>query len=350
MLLRNWERKIFESVDPARNLEIPESSELISALQKLNRGVTLEELLLHLNSREEIENLYTFGINLVLPINKGTDIMALILLPRRGIISRWSFEDIYSLNYLKAVLPSLIERCQMYENEREIEKHQYRMEQLMVIGEMASGFAHEIRNPLSIISTSVETILRNDIRDDDRIKMLQFIKEETNRINILANKLLSVNFQKRPELERFELSSVLHKLASFLEYQLKDRGILFRIKNKNSYYLYSDPNILFQILLNLSLNSMEAIDREGHMNIDYRGDDSTLSIFVEDDGPGIPPKQRAKVFEPFYTTKKRGTGLGLTVTKKLIENLFGYIDLQPSRRGTVFKITLPILGVGESKT
>jgi signal transduction histidine kinase len=349
MLLRNRERKIFESVNPTHLLEIPESSELMSALQKLNRGVTLEELLLHLNSREEIESLYAYGINLVLPINKGTDIIALILLPRRGIISRWSYEDIYSLNHLKAVLPSLIDRCQMYENEREIEKHQYRMEQLMVIGEMASGFAHEIRNPLSIISTSVETILRNDIRYDDRIKMLQFINEETNRINILANKLLSVDFQKKPELERFELSAVLHKLGSFLEYQLKDRNILFRIKNRNSYYLYSDPNILFQILLNLALNSMEAIDSEGHMSIDYKGDDNTLSIFVKDNGPGIPLKQRARVFEPFYTTKKRGTGLGLTVTKKLIENLFGYIELQPSRRGVVFKVTLPIHGVGEYK-
>jgi signal transduction histidine kinase len=349
MLLRNRERKIFESVDPTHNLEIPESSELMSALQKLNRGVTLEELLLHLNSRDEIESLYAYGINLVLPINKGSDIIAFILLPKRGIISRWSYEDIYSLNYLKAVLPSLIDRCQMYENEREIEKHQYRMEQLMVIGEMASGFAHEIRNPLSIISTSVETILRNDIHDDDRIKMLQFIKEETNRINILANKLLSVNFQKKPELERFELSAILHKLGSFLEYQLKDRNILFSIKNRNSHYLYSDPNILFQILLNLALNSIEAIDREGHMSIDYKGDNTTLSIFVEDDGPGIPPKQRARVFEPFYTTKKRGTGLGLTVTKKLIENLFGYIELQPSRQGAVFKVILPIRGVGESK-
>jgi signal transduction histidine kinase len=85
------------------------------------------------------------------------------------------------------------------------------------------------------------------------------------------------------------------------------------------------------------------------MSIDYKGDNTTLSIFVEDDGPGIPPKQRARVFEPFYTTKKRGTGLGLTVTKKLIENLFGYIELQPSRQGAVFKVILPIRGVGESK-
>jgi signal transduction histidine kinase len=349
MLLRNRERSMFESVDTRHDLQIPASSELLSALQKLNRGVTLEELLLQMNSREEIERLHAFGINLVIPINKGTDIIALLLLPKRGIISRWSYEDIYSLNYLKAVLPSLIDRCWMYENEREIEQHQYRMEQLMVIGEMASGFAHEIRNPLSIISTSVETILRDDIQEHDRIKMLQYIREETNRINILANKLLSVNFQKKPDLERFELSAILLKLGAFLEYQMKDKSIEYVVKNEDPCYLYSDPNILFQILLNLALNSIEAAGSDGgRISIDYRENGSALSIFVEDDGPGIAAKQRSRIFEPFYTTKKRGTGLGLTVTRKLIENLFGNIELQPSRRGASFKVTLPILDTGEA--
>ncbi len=349
MLLRSPERGVFESVDSAHPLEISESGELVATLVKLNRGMTLEELLLHLNHREEIERVYAYGINLILPINKGKDIIALILLPKRGIISRWSYEDIYSLNYLKAVLPSLIDRCQMYENEREIEKHQYRMEQLMVIGEMASGLAHEIRNPLSIISTSVETILQKDVHEKDRIKMLQFIREETNRINILANKLLSINFQKKPELERFDVVAIMQKLRSFLEYQLKDRDISFSVMNEKAFHLYSDPNILFQVLLNLALNSMEAIGRGGNIIVDYTDNDTTLSIVIQDDGPGISPKQRAKIFEPFYTTKKRGTGLGLTVTMKLIENLFGKLELQPSKDGAAFKITLPILNVSELK-
>jgi len=347
MLLHNPERQVLESLDKERPLAIHERSELIDVLTKLNRGVTLEELLLYVNQREEIKKLHEYGVNLVLPINRGQEMVALILLPKRGIISRWSYEDIYSLNYLKAVLPSLIERCQMYENEREIEKHEYRMEQLMVIGEMASGLAHEIRNPLSIIATSVETILNNDVGRENRIKMLQYIMEETNRINILANKLLSINFQKKPKLERFDVVSVIHKLRSFLEYQLKDRGIEFSIVNENPCQLYSDPNILFQVLLNLALNSMEAIRSAGTIRVDYEKSDTTISLIVSDNGPGIPPKQRERIFEPFYTTKKKGTGLGLTVTRKLIENLFGYIELLSSKGGAVFKISLPILNLSE---
>jgi signal transduction histidine kinase len=237
----------------------------------------------------------------------------------------------------------------MYENEREIEQHQYRMEQLIVIGEMASGLAHEIRNPLSIISTSVETILKNEIKEQDKIKMLQFIQEETNRINILANKLLSINFQKKPELETFNIAASLQRLKSFLEYQLKDRNIKFHIMKDEQFYIYSDPNILFQILLNLSLNSIEAINRNGSIDVDYSISDTTVSIFMKDDGLGISPRLRNKIFEPFFTTRKKGTGLGLTVTRKLIENLFGYIELLPSKKGAHFKVTLPLMTVNEMK-
>jgi signal transduction histidine kinase len=349
LLLRNQGNGCFESVDEKKNLAIPESSELVGVLKTVNRGMTLEELLLYLNHREEIEQLHAYGINLVLPVSKGTDTIALVLLPKRGIISRWSYEDIYSLNYLRAVLPSLIERCQVYENEREIEKHQYRMEQLMVIGEMASGLAHEIRNPLSIISTSVETMLKNEIGDQDRAVMLQYVQEETNRINILTNKLLSINFQRKPVLERFDVIGIMHKLRMFLAFQLKDRRIEFVIANEQSYQLYSDPDIIFQVLLNLSLNSMEAIGSGGRITLYYETDETMFYLLVSDDGPGISAKQRDRIFEPYYTTKRKGTGLGLTVTRKLIENLFGYIELLPSKRGARFKIRLPIMTVSETR-
>ena len=155
--------------------------------------------------------------------------------------------------------------------------------------------------------------------------------------------------KKFSKLKSNDLKKLKEELKKLDIMQLKDRNIQFFVKNKHPCYLNSDPDILFQILLNLALNSIEAIDREGHMSIDYRGNETTLSIIVEDDGPGIPVKQRARIFEPFYTTKKRGTGLGLTVTKKLIENLYGYIELQHTRHGAAFKVTLPTLGTGELK-
>ncbi len=101
--------------------------------------------------------------------------------------------------------------------------------------------------------------------------------------------------------------------------------------------------------MNLSLNSIDAINNNGSIHVDYTHNDTTVSVFMEDDGVGISSKLMDRIFEPFFTTKKKGTGLGLTVTKKLIENLFGNIGLLPSKKGAHFRVTLPLLNVNEMK-
>jgi signal transduction histidine kinase len=314
--------------------------ELLVVLHKLDRGITLEELLIHINTREDIRALHWMGMNLILPIIRGDDIMALILLPKRSVFERWSYDEIRSLNYLRFALPALIDRCDMYEKEKEIEKHEFRMEQMMVMGQLASGLAHEIRNPLSIISTSVETILKGRIPEQDRQKMLRYIQEETDRINILAEKLLSINSQPKPQFEEVELAAVFSKLQTFVSYKLREKSIAFEVKKNAPLRIYSDPDILFQIFLNLSLNSIEALTAEGSIRIDYGYEGDAVFVYHRDDGPGIPREYRDSVFEPFFTTKREGSGLGLTVSRKLVEQLHGSLELVPSRKGTVFKITL----------
>lgn len=302
---------------------------------------------MYLNDRVEIGLLHNLEINLILPIIRREEIIALILLPKRSVIQRWSYEDIYSLNYLKVIIPPLIDRCRMYENEREIERHQNRMEQYVVVGQMASGLAHEIRNPLSIISTSVETILKDKLDEKERMTMLQYIQEEADRINILANKLLNVHYQKTPEVEMVDLTSIFHKLKAFLEYKLKDRRISFNIKKEKPYFFYSDPNLLFQIFLNLALNSIEAIVGEGEIEVSFVEDHGAVTVVMKDDGPGIPERNRKQIYEPFFTTKRHGSGLGLSVTKSLVENLYGYITLLPAKSGTSFEVFLPSMKVKE---
>ena len=217
----------------------------------------------------------------------------------------------------------------------------------MVMGQMASGLAHEIRNPLSIISTSVETILRNQINEKDRITMLRYIQEEADRINILANKLLNGNYQKTPEVESVNLTVVFKNLRSFLEYKLKDRGIRFNMNDDTPYIIFSDPNLLFQVFLNLALNSIEAIDSGGNIEVSLTGDGGSVSVIVYDDGPGIPQSSRKRIYDPFFTTKRSGSGLGLSVTKFLVESLYGRITLLSTRKGTSFEVILPSLKMKE---
>jgi signal transduction histidine kinase len=343
VLILDREQKSFLDVDEHASFSLPVSSELVKVLSSINRGAALEELIIYMNNHGDIQTLFNMEINLVVPIKQGKEVIALVFLPKRSLIRRWSYDDIRSLNYLKTIMPSLIDRCTMYENEKEIEKHEFRMEQFMVMGQMASGLAHEIRNPLSIISTSVETIINAGIGKKDRLKMLHYIQEETNRINLLVNKLLSINFQKHPEYEEIELVSIFHRLKNFLEYKIKSKNVSFSVNDVEEYPLYSDPNLLFQIFLNLCLNSIEAFKEGGRIDVDFYRENNSVVVVFDDDGPGIPTRVKNKIFEPFFTTKEKGTGLGLTVTRQLVESLYGSIELVPVKSGVRFRIVLPRL-------
>lgn len=341
LLLIDEERMEFQSIGKTVDFKIDPDSEILKALAKIGRGVTLEELSIYLNERKEIVKLNEFGISLILPVLKDNRVFALLLLPRLGLMKNWSYDDISTLNNLRVLLPALITRSLMYEHEKMIEKHQMRMEQLNVMAQMASGLAHEIRNPLSIIVTSVETLLKNEIPEEDKKKMLEFILEETNRINIMLNKILSLNFEVKAEIKPVDIQETFKRLKAFLQYKLKDRKIDYEIKNTQSLTIHTDENMLFQILLNLSLNSIEAISNGGRISIDYRKKGNRVQIYFYDNGPGIPQELREKIFEPFFTTKRSGSGLGLTVTKKLVEKLQGNFELIEAEKGCNFLIEIP---------
>ena len=317
------------------------NDEIIQKLSYFKRGVPIEELLIHLNDRNIIKDIYLEGLDLIIPIFKENQIIAVLLLPRPGFFRRWSYDDIASLNFLRVLLPSLIARCEMYETEKEIERHQFRMEQMMVVGEMASDIAHEIRNPLSIIETSVETILNSRINEKEKGRMLQYIQEETERINIMLNKLLSINFSKKPVFTKIDLYNLLINLIDFLKYKLKDSNVSVNIHCNGKIIFNSDLNMLNHIFLNLILNSIEAMKTGGFVDINCREEGSNVEILVSDNGPGIPDRIKDKIFEPFFTTKHKGSGLGLAVTKKIVENLYGTIRLEPKKKGACFKIIIP---------
>ncbi len=346
-LILDREKNMFLNADRHQSLSLRANRELINVLLKINRGVTLEELLIYMNEREQLEKLHAYGVNLVLPITRRSEVVALILLPKRSIFRRWSYDDICSLNYLRVIMPALIDRCKMYENEKEIEKHEYRMEQAIVVGQMASGLAHEIRNPLSIISTSVETILGDGIAEEDRDKMLRYIHEEANRIDILAEKLLSLSFHRKPDFQNTDMVSVFNKLKTFLAYKLKDKHIEFTVSNNGPCVLYSDPNLLFQVFLNLSLNSIDAIKGGGRISVDYTVANGQVTVIFSDSGSGIPQKYHTRIFEPFFTMKKDGSGLGLTVSKNLVERLYGSLEFIAKKQGACFKMTFPVVKVKE---
>ncbi len=213
-------------------------------------------------------------------------------------------------------------------------------EHLVQLGTMAASVAHELRNPLNIIDATGDLINRKYGRNDDEI--FEFIPKEVQRLGRIIDDFLTFARGITPRPEELELSLLIKKIRLGFP-ENKSSALLFenRMARKT---IQTDPDILEQILLNIIRNGMEAIPEGGTVNVVFEsGPGEKMKILVADNGRGIDPVQRERIFEPFYTTKQQGTGLGLAITKRLIESLNGTIQInsQPGQ-GTRVEIYLPL--------
>jgi signal transduction histidine kinase len=205
---------------------------------------------------------------------------------------------------------------------------------------MAASVAHELRNPLNIIDATGDLINRKYGRNNDEI--FEFIPNEVQRLGRIIDDFLTFARGITPRPEELELSLLIKKIRLGFP-ENKSSALLFENRmSRNS--IQTDPDILEQILLNIIRNGMEAISETGMVNVVFEsGPGEKMKILVADNGRGIDPVQRERIFEPFYTTKQQGTGLGLAITKRLIESLNGTIQInsQPGQ-GTRVEIYLPL--------
>lgn len=212
-------------------------------------------------------------------------------------------------------------------------------EHLVKLGEMAAAVAHEIRNPLGIIKGTNEIISQKYGNKDD--EFFKYIPLELDRLNKLINDFLSFSRTSELKYENFNLHQFLNKIVLGNIDYLK---IKIDIKiDQAAENIYTDQNLLEQILLNVLLNSVQALNENGKININIFRKTSTQIVFeITDNGTGIDPEKLNDVFEPFYTTKEKGSGLGLAITKRLVEQLNGYILIKSEQGiGTTVVIKLP---------
>ena len=206
---------------------------------------------------------------------------------------------------------------------------QVETERLAKLGLLSTTLAHEIRNPLGAIKGFAQ--LAREHASARQEKPLNAIVRESLRLEALVNALLLYGRPQNPVVRPTEWEALAADLATHAREAIGDRPIRFlcdsRIQN-----ISTDPDLLKQALLNLIRNSVEAMPEgsEGTVSLCAApARDGTLEISVEDDGPGIPEPVRSKLFAPFVTTKASGTGLGLPISKKLVESLGGVLQLVP---------------------
>jgi len=217
---------------------------------------------------------------------------------------------------------------------------------LAATGELAAGIAHEIRNPLASISGSIEMLSKNlQIGSAEDQKLFQIASKEISRLNMLVTDFLEFAKPKDSIAKDTNLLSILSEVKTTLINQLEKSESTLKFDLPTSLVVHMNEQRLKQIFLNLFLNSIEAkIDEKLTIFIREKfRNETTVTIAIEDNGPGVAQEIREKIFDPFFTTKKDGTGLGLPTVAQILHAGKGAIRIDPdAKKGCCFLLTLPL--------
>jgi len=225
---------------------------------------------------------------------------------------------------------------------RETQEELIRKERLAVLGTLAGGVGHELRNPLGVISNAVY-FLKTTLTDADETtrEYLDIISTEIKNAERIVSNLLDFARKRRPERQRVSVSELI---AGALERRPPPESVrVVREIPEDLPRVRVDPAQIVQVLENLFINAYEAMPEGGELTIRAQAEGEVVHVAVSDTGCGIPKDKLRKIFEPLFTTKTRGIGLGLAICRNLIEANGGTIEVQSTEgRGTTFTIAIPI--------
>jgi PAS domain S-box-containing protein len=231
---------------------------------------------------------------------------------------------------------------------KRLENQVQRREQLSALGQLASGVAHEIRNPLNAIGTIIQQIER-DFKPatgiEDFEQLTRIVYQEVKRINQTIENFLKFARPDQLKLSSFLLSELLKDLKHEYEPFLKEKEISLSLKMNWSGEVQWDENKIRQVLNNLIRNASEALDKGGKIEIEIQKiDQNLIELKVSDNGRGIPEPIQRKVFNLYFTTKSNGTGIGLSIVQQIVDQHEGVISYESATlKGTIFSILLPII-------
>jgi signal transduction histidine kinase len=249
-----------------------------------------------------------------------------------------------SMFFVIATLVGFLSEVQKRQRLELMEKQQglHRAERLNLLGKLAAGLAHEVRNPLGGLLGSAE-ILRKEIgQDDPKIEFVDIIEKELKRLNNKLNEFLSFARSKPLEIIPNNINDIIEATLTILDSQFKKCNIsVSRQLSAEQVLVPVDSEQLKQVLLNLMLNSIESMGNAGTLEIRTQHEKAWLSISLKDNGHGISNENLSRIFDPFFTTKPEGTGLGLSIAKQIVENHKGSLEVQSRTEGSQFIIRIP---------
>ena len=275
----------------------------------------------------------------------------------------YSNEDIELFLSLGRQACVAIQNAQLVERIKESKLVIRRIERLKTVGDLAAGFAHEIRNPLVPIKACLQLLPSRYGKDMDFTeKIPRYALQEVERIEKLLREIMDYSRPRTPVFQEEDINEVIENTVQFIEYQAKKKGIKIERGYDNSLPVIKvDREQIKQVLLNLIMNAMDAVNGIGKIEIATRkvrhmlspcgkiGEGGYVQIEVRDNGTGIANEDLDRIFNPFYTTKhessdgREGTGLGLSIVQEIVSEHCGFVDVRSEVGvGSSFYVNLPV--------
>jgi len=237
------------------------------------------------------------------------------------------------------------QKAQMVEElERKVEERTealQRMNRLARLGEFSAGLAHEIRNPLGSLVTAAK--LLPDAQGAEQEDLTQVIKRESGRLDRFLADFLDFSKDPAPRIRMSPLHPLLRQSLEELERNEHFPRVSITLRlDPQVKEIPCDPEQLEQVFANIALNAAQAMSGEGELLVSTSRNGRWVEVAFRDTGPGIPPEQRERIFEPLYTNKQRGAGMGLSIASRIVEAHGGFIQVaSDSRSWSLFTISLP---------
>lgn len=234
---------------------------------------------------------------------------------------------------------------------REQQNELIRAERLAIVGEFATRIAHEIKNPLSGITVALE-IMRGKAGSEEQEHSITEVLKEVRRLDGILRDLLQLSVPKKMDLREIDPNEVVERSVILVRPRAEKKGVLLNVKHGDAAPCRLDYEKCQQVLINLLINAIDSTEPgKGTVSVKTESVDGTLRITVQDDGSGIPQSEIEKIFEPFYSSKKQGTGLGLPISKKIIESHSGEITVSSEEgKGSMFTVIIPYTQQDEELT
>jgi len=346
---------LFES----KNIKMTASTPLLSKndplphyLQKIGEIIIREELVKGGNIPElndVTKKMSLLEAEVSIPLILKGELIGMINLGYKFNKDIYSHEDIELLSTLANQTSVAIENARLYEDLKRSKSYIRRADRLASLGTLTAGLAHEIRNPLVAIKTLTQLLPERLDDEEFRDQFLKIAASEVDRISSLVNELLEFARPSDPKLELEDIDTILDGMILLVSTEMKKKQInIIKDYAPNLPSLHIDREQIKQVFLNILLNAIEATTENGKITVKTRsfmkpGGELYLQIEFNDTGCGIPGEYIEDIFNPFFTTKSTGSGLGLSISNQIIQEHRGYIDVESQLgKGSSFFINLPV--------